>query len=117
MLNVALVFGGRSVEHDVSVNSAKNISSNADIAKFNILPFGISKKGKWYLLDEVNSDIEKGIPLTLTLDASAPVFHAADKALNREPASPLPDLHTRPEEPGPHHLDEVRRPADILRRG
>jgi len=81
MLNVALVFGGRSVEHDVSVNSAKNISSNADISKFNILPFGISKKGKWYLMDEVNSDIEKGIPLTLTLDASAPVFQAADKAL------------------------------------
>jgi len=74
IVNVALVFGGRSVEHDVSILSAKNIASHADSSKFNIHPFGISKKGKWFLLEKIDKNIENGKPLELVLNADAPAF-------------------------------------------
>lgn len=44
---VAVVFGGRSGEHEVSVVSAKNIIEAADSNKYEILPIGITKDGKW----------------------------------------------------------------------
>ena len=77
-MNIALVFGGRSVEHDVSVISAKNIASYADAKVFNLIPFGISKSGKWFVLDEVNPRIEDGKPLDLILDAADPIFKTQD---------------------------------------
>lgn len=44
---VAVVFGGRSGEHEVSVVSAKNIIEAADKEKYEIIPIGITKDGKW----------------------------------------------------------------------
>jgi D-alanine-D-alanine ligase len=44
---VAVVFGGRSGEHEVSVVSAKNIIEAADSQKYEIIPIGITKNGKW----------------------------------------------------------------------
>ncbi len=73
-LNVALVYGGRSVEHDVSVISAKNIFNNINNNLYNVIPFGISKSGKWLLMSEVSADLTKGKPLQLILDASNPGF-------------------------------------------
>ena len=75
-LNVALVYGGRSVEHDVSVISAKNIFNNTNNDLFNVIPFGINKSGKWLLMSEVSADLTKGKPLQLILDASNPGFFA-----------------------------------------
>ncbi len=44
---VAVVFGGRSGEHEVSVVSAKNIIEAMDKNKYEIIPIGITKDGKW----------------------------------------------------------------------
>ncbi len=44
---VAVVFGGRSGEHEVSIVSAKNIIDALDRNKFEVLPIGITKDGKW----------------------------------------------------------------------
>jgi len=44
---VAVVFGGRSGEHEVSIISAKNIIDAIDRGKFEVLPIGITKDGKW----------------------------------------------------------------------
>lgn len=46
--NIILVFGGRSSEHEVSINSAKNIFAAMDIQLWNPLLIGISKQGTWY---------------------------------------------------------------------
>ncbi len=75
-LNVALVYGGKSVEHDVSVISAKNIYKYADKTLFNVIPFGIDKSGKWMMMPEITSDFKKGKALQLNLDATKPVFLA-----------------------------------------
>lgn len=71
---VAILYGGRSVEHGVSVNSAKNIFEFIDRKKFTPVAIGISKNGKWYLTDGVSKNIEKGDALQLVLDPGNPTF-------------------------------------------
>jgi D-alanine-D-alanine ligase len=71
---VAILYGGRSVEHGVSVNSARNIFQFIDKKSFQPIAIGISKKGQWFLTDGVSKDIEKGQPLGLTLNAEKPSF-------------------------------------------
>jgi D-alanine-D-alanine ligase len=55
MKNIALIFGGKSAEHEVSINSAKNIFNALDQALFKPLLIGVSKEGSWYHF--LNSDI------------------------------------------------------------
>ena len=45
--NIAVIFGGRSSEHEVSCMSAANIISWIDKSKWNIIPIGITKDGRW----------------------------------------------------------------------
>jgi D-alanine-D-alanine ligase len=71
---VALLYGGRSVEHGVSVNSARNIFENFDKERFEVLPIGISKSGQWFLNSTVSKDIEQGKALGLILDPHSPGF-------------------------------------------
>ncbi|SHG60119.1 D-alanine-D-alanine ligase [Chryseolinea serpens] len=71
---VAILYGGRSVEHAVSVNSARNIFEFLDKSKFEPLPIGISKSGQWFLTEGVSKDIQKGQTLGLSLNAGKPTF-------------------------------------------
>ena len=62
--NVAVFFGGRSVEHEISVISALQAINAFDGNKYNIVPIYISKQGRWYtgqnLLDLKNySNLDK----------------------------------------------------------
>ncbi len=52
--NVAIIFGGRSAEHEVSIRSAKNVAAALDPAKFKATLIGISKEGSWYHFDQSN---------------------------------------------------------------
>jgi D-alanine-D-alanine ligase len=71
---VAILYGGRSVEHGVSVNSARNIFEYIDKDRFEPLPIGISKTGQWFLTTSVTKDIEQGKAMGLILDAQRPGF-------------------------------------------
>lgn len=51
--NVAVFFGGRSVEHEISVISALQAINAFDSEKYNIIPVYISKKGRWYTGDDL----------------------------------------------------------------
>lgn len=46
-LRVAVISGGRSGEHEVSLRSARAIMDALDPARFEVLPFLIGKDGKW----------------------------------------------------------------------
>lgn len=46
--NVAVFFGGRSVEHEISIISALQAINAMDSEKYNIIPVYITKKGRWY---------------------------------------------------------------------
>ena len=46
-LRVGLLFGGRSGEHEVSLLSAASILAAIDANKYEVVPIGISKEGRW----------------------------------------------------------------------
>ena len=46
-LRVGVIFGGRSGEHEVSIRSARAIVEGIDRKKFDVIPIGITKEGKW----------------------------------------------------------------------
>lgn len=71
---VAILYGGRSVEHGVSINSARNIFEYIDKEKFEPIAIGINTKGKWFLTKGVDKNIDHGQPLGLILDPEKPGF-------------------------------------------
>ena len=52
---VALIFGGRSSEHDVSCVSAVTVAEALDKDKYEIVLVGITKEGHWLLTDSIDS--------------------------------------------------------------
>lgn len=46
-LRVALVFGGRSGEHEVSVVSARSVAAALDRGRYEVLPMAIDRAGRW----------------------------------------------------------------------
>ena len=48
-LNVCILFGGISPEHDVSLRSAESVLQNLNSEKYHIFPVGITKDGQWIL--------------------------------------------------------------------
>jgi D-alanine-D-alanine ligase len=50
-IRVAVLFGGRSAEHEVSLQSAKSIIEAIDREKYDVVPIAIDKTGQWYLND------------------------------------------------------------------
>ena len=46
-LRVGILFGGRSGEHEVSLLSAASILKAIDRRKFDVVPIGITKEGRW----------------------------------------------------------------------
>lgn len=66
-LRVAIVFGSKSAEHEVSLQSAKNVIEAMDKNKYEMVLIGISKNGRWFLNDKsqflLNSENPKLIKL------------------------------------------------------
>jgi D-alanine-D-alanine ligase len=61
-LRVAVLFGGRSAEHEVSVVSAQGVLGQMDRQRFLPVPFGISREGVWLTPQETEEAL-KAVPL------------------------------------------------------
>ena len=48
-IRVGVLFGGKSAEHEVSLQSAKYIIEAIDKDKYEVIPIAIDKRGRWYL--------------------------------------------------------------------
>lgn len=46
-LRVGVIFGGRSGEHEVSVRSARSVIDAMDAKRYDVVPIGITREGKW----------------------------------------------------------------------
>src|SRR5260370_23225576 len=46
-LRVAVLQGGRSGEHEISLRSARSITEAMDASRYEVVPFTIDKEGKW----------------------------------------------------------------------
>ncbi len=47
---VAVLFGGRSAEHEISCISARSVIDALDVARTEVIPIGITREGRWHLL-------------------------------------------------------------------
>jgi D-alanine-D-alanine ligase len=46
-LRVAVIYGGRSGEHEISIRSARSIMDAMDASRYTVLEYFISKEGRW----------------------------------------------------------------------
>jgi D-alanine-D-alanine ligase len=71
-IRVGILFGGRSAEHEVSLQSAKNIIDAIDTNKYEVVLIGIDKEGRWHLNEESRfllPPTESGLPSLSKTDA------------------------------------------------
>jgi D-alanine-D-alanine ligase len=75
-IRVAVLFGGRSGEHEVSCISARHVAAAFDPDRYQVVPVGITRDGRW-LLPEVSRRVLEGgrlhIPETAFEAAGEPV--------------------------------------------
>ncbi|MAJ51394.1 MAG: D-alanine--D-alanine ligase A [Flammeovirgaceae bacterium] len=91
--NLIILFGGRSVEHEISVRSAINVVKYIDLTYFNVSVIGISKKGSWFLLDHPKQNIETGNEISLSLSPINPRFEIKSSSASIAIQIVFPILH------------------------
>lgn len=71
-IRVAILFGGRSTEHEVSLTSALSILQHIDREKYEVLPIKINKTGLWEAFGDSSSlnsyealDVSEGFPVVI----------------------------------------------------
>jgi D-alanine-D-alanine ligase len=67
-INVGILFGGKSAEHEVSLQSAKNVFDAINREKYNPVLIGIDKTGRWLLNDESKFLLNSSDPRKIRLD-------------------------------------------------
>ena len=85
-LRVAVIFGGRSGEHDVSLMSARSVLSVLDPAKYEVTQIGITREGRWLTGDDVIGKFEQN-----KFDGLQPF------TLSPDPTSAIRNTQSRPE--------------------
>lgn len=88
-LRVAVIFGGRSGEHAVSLVSAKFVLSMLRSEKYDVTQIGISKDGAWWVGPQVQAALEAQRfgdlqPVTLLADPTHPGLKRIDMKDNTE---------------------------------
>ena len=69
-LKVGILFGGKSAEHEVSLQSARNVFDALDRHKYNPVLIGINKNGQWLLGNASRFLLNTDDPKKIRLDAS-----------------------------------------------
>ncbi|MBX6351270.1 MAG: D-alanine--D-alanine ligase [Clostridia bacterium] len=89
-LRVGILFGGRSFEHEVSLMSAASILAALDRERFEPVPIGIAKDGRWLVLEDAERALQAGLEASRgTLLAVRP-DPAAGRPFLPTPARPEP---------------------------
>lgn len=75
-IRVAVLCGGQSGEHEVSLQSAASVMRNLDTRLFDVIPIGIDKMGQWHHLgtrEELLNQMDQIKSKALTLSVDTPV--------------------------------------------
>ena len=84
MLSLALIFGGRSAEHDISVASARFVARMLDASRYQVVPVGITRDGRWVQPRDLDAALQGGLdeaaadPVQLVVDPTRPGLRRAD---------------------------------------
>src|SRR3954454_15404886 len=89
-LRVGILFGGRSGEHEISLLSAASILRSIDRKKYDVVPIGIDKQGKWLTGERAQRLLGPAAPPagTNALATGGAAALSGNAALG-EPAGPL----------------------------
>ncbi|MBV8775329.1 MAG: D-alanine--D-alanine ligase A, partial [Deltaproteobacteria bacterium] len=66
-LRVGVLFGGRSGEHEISLRSALTVMSAMDPDRYQVVPIGITRDGRWRLRTDAISLLKQSAPKLRTL--------------------------------------------------
>jgi D-alanine-D-alanine ligase len=93
-LRIAVLFGGRSGEHEVSLDSARSVLAVLDPQKYEIFQVGISHSGDWLTGPDARQAMENGhtenlVPCTLLLDPSRAGLYVLQSMLDATQAIKL----------------------------
>ncbi len=78
-IRIAVLFGGRSGEHDVSIRSAASVVQALDREKYDVIPIAITREGRWLSPSESSR--------LLPADAQGALSTEAVVVVSREPGS------------------------------
>src|SRR6266536_1634689 len=79
-IRVGILFGGKSAEHEVSIQSARNVLQALDTDRFEPVLIGIDKSGRWHLSDAA-------VLLASSRDLRRATLHASDDNLAMLPGA------------------------------
>jgi len=85
--NIAVIFGSRSAEHEVSIITALQLISVLDKSKYEIIPIYITKDGDWLTGEQllnINTFIKGGLPTSEKFDKAYISPSPQDRCLVRE---------------------------------
>ena len=71
-VRVAVLFGGQSSEHDVSLRSAETVMQGLDPERYDVVPIGITREGQWVTGGDPFAALTATSPLFALADGSAP---------------------------------------------
>ncbi len=71
-IRVGIIFGGRSAEHEVSIQSAKSIYEALDREKYDPVLLGVDKEGTWHLGTDASIILNAEDPRLIALNGSTP---------------------------------------------
>ncbi len=91
-LKIGVLFGGRSAEHEVSLVSATSVIKNLDPKKYEVMPIGISKEGKWLSGDKVLSILKSQTAIPKQLISTLPADPTVKSLINLEQNKKSPKL-------------------------
>lgn len=103
---VAVLFGGQSSEHEVSLVSARNVIRAIDTDLYHIVLIGIDKQGQWYYTSDADA---LGAP-----DPDAPKMRNVITPSFGQPVYPVPSNATGKLQLRPLHTTETIAPIDVV---
>lgn len=101
-LHVAVIFGGRSGEHEVSLASARSVVENLNPDRYSVTLLGITKEGRWMVPQESAKALTEGLDSAGGVRAMIPADHNSRSLVtvgdhSLEPGEPIdvvfPVLH------------------------
>ena len=74
-LTLCVIFGGKSMEYEVSLRSAEQVLEHIDAEKYDVIRVWITREGKWYIFEGENREIlrleDEKIGAAVTVDVNS----------------------------------------------
>ena len=108
-INVGLLFGGRSAEHEISLVSARYIYEALDKDRYNVTLIGIDKQGTWCLRDDA-------VFLLTSSEGTLPALAHGTQPVTLVPGAQKGSLVPLDNASDVHDLDETLKDFPFLKR-